>query len=157
MNEMEKKMGQFLLETLKRDAYQDGFNAGHSSGVTEGLRLAWEAAQKIGHGALWLNGDKENKWTCARDVFDSLTALDAIKKIKEEEASRGVRAGDVVCDSSGDIIGVVIGREEDGEDYAVMDKEGRVCSYPRCEFAKTDKRFPEIEAVLSGMRGMTND
>ena len=76
---------------------------------------------------------------------------------KEKEASRGVRADDVVCDSSGDIIGVVIGREEGGEDYAVIDKEGRVSFYPRSEFAKTDKRFPEIEAVLSGMRGMTDD
>lgn len=150
-------MGQFLLETLKRDAYQDGFNAGHSSGVTEGLRLAWDAARKIVHGELWLNAKKGSEWTCAQDVIDSITAKEAMTMIEEKEASRGVRAGDVVCDSSGDIIGVVIGREEGGEDYAVMDKEGRVSFYPRCEFAKTDKRFPEIEAVLSGIRRMTDD
>ena len=143
-------MGQFLLETLKRDAYQDGFNAGHSSGVTEGLRLAWEAAQKIGHGTLWLNS---TNWTCAQEVFDSLTALDAIKKIKEEEESREVKVGDVVCDSDGDIIGVVIRRTEDGKDYAVMDEKGSVSFYPRCEFAKTDKHFPEINAVLEKMKG----
>lgn len=165
------------LERVKKTAHDDGYSEGYQAGREDlnlvmsnveqvrleaeqlGMVLAWDAAKKVSHGALWddyrTDTGKLSVYTGA--VLDYYTAAEAIEKLKTyEQEQNEIQVGDEVAfhhdDGRPDTVVVVT---YIGQDGFIDGMDGRGTQYahknPK-KWTKTGKHFPEVAAVLEKMR-----
>ena len=142
------------LEQVRKEAYQ------------QGLSDAWEVARKVtqvrkygGYGDCLeeVFGRHRVPW----DVFD-YSASEAIEKIRqyEQEKEEHIQVGDEVIRhyksefAEGDDAPSIFLSEEDGY-FQCLAFNGRsimIAEYPKNQYRKTGRHFPEIAEVLQKMR-----
>ena len=142
------------IEQVRKEAYQQGLNN------------AWEAARKVtqvrkygGYGDCLeeVFGRHRVPW----DVFD-YSASEAIEKIRqyEQEKEERIQVGDEVIRhyksefAEGDDAPSIFLSEEDGY-FRCLVFNGRsimIAEYPKNQYRKTGRHFPEIAEVLQKMR-----
>ena len=163
------------LEQFGKEAYDKGYHDGHNvcyenakdlmeekknEAYQHGLADAWEAARKI---ALMDTETSENVtgYFGLFRIMDNLTASEAIAKIKEyEDGKQEIKVGDEVERIlDGEVDSKAVFLEENKGYYHCLFWTGSfftTLSYPKKQFRKTGRHFPEIAAVLEKMRGEQN-
>lgn len=162
------------IEQVRKEAYDKGYHNGHSAcyetakdimeekkneAYQRGLADAWETARKI---VTMPDRDFINSDILDLDpgesIFTKYTASEAIAKIKEyEDGKQEIKVGDEVeriLNGEVDSKAVFLG-DDDGY-FRCLFWTGSCFTtlcYPKKQFRKTGRHFPEIAAVLEKMRG----
>lgn len=133
------------LEQVRIEAYQ------------EGLADAWEAARKI---ANLVSGEQRRLFDCfgIYPIACRFSAHEAIEKLKTyEQEQEEIKVGDEVERIlDGEVDSKAVFLEENNGYYSCLFWTGSfftTLSYPKKQFRKTGRHFPEIAAVLEKMRG----
>ena len=153
------------LEQVKKEAYENGYRAGYvkylNKSYEDGLNDAWDAAKKI---ALMDTETSENVtgYFGLFRIMENLTPMQAIEKIRQyEQKQEEYHIGDEVIRHyknefmEGDDAPSIFLSEEDGN-FRCIAFNGRsiiIAEYPKHQYRKTGRHFPEIAAVLEKMRG----
>ena len=157
------------LEQVKKEAYDEGYadaKGGYENGFENGMIVAWDAARKIIH---MPEGDLLNIFTeCYSAVCTALQVIlkydapEAIEKIRQyEQEQEEYHIGDEVIRHyknefmEGDDAPSIFLSEEDGN-FRCIAFNGRsiiIAEYPKHQYRKTGRHFPEIATVLEKMRG----
>lgn len=169
------------LERVKKEAYDKGYHDGYFVGdeswkdivhekeeefYQKGLSDAWKAVRKIIH---MPEGDLLNIFTeCYSAVCTALQVIlkydapEAIEKIRQyEQEQEEYHIGDEVIRHyknefmEGDDAPSIFLSEEDGN-FRCIAFNGRsiiIAEYPKHQYRKTGRHFPEIATILEQMRG----
>jgi hypothetical protein len=160
------------LEQIRKEAYKDGYNAGFGRKIDasyqEGLSDAWEAVRKI------YSFDLEEREELFHDserfnigsICEAYSASEAIEKIQqyEQRQEEQIQIGDEVIRHyknefmEGDDAPSIFLSEEDGN-FRCLAFNGRsimIAEYPKNQYRKTGRHFPEIAEVLAKMKETDN-
>lgn len=145
------------LEQVRKEAYEDGYNAGFGRKIDasyqEGLSDAWEAARKI---ICEMDYDDLMK-IFGGDNLDYIFALSpttVIEKLKAyEQEQEEIKVGDEFENEAGQKFVVLKMDGKEIDRYIDSDGKTYVMSAKYRVMRKTGRSFPEIAAVLEKMRG----
>ena len=160
------------LEQVRKEAYEEGKKQAKVQAELDvchdiekvakenykaGLADAWEAARKI---ANLVSGEQRRLFDCfgIYPIACRFSAHEAIEKLKTyEQEQEEIKVGDEVERIlDGEVDSKAVFLEEDKGYYHCLFWTGRfftTLSYPKKQFRKTGRHFPEIAAVLEKMRG----
>ena len=161
-----EKVRQPDLEQVRKEAYDDGYNAGYGREIDasyqEGLSDAWEAARKIclenddgGIPASAINDIFNVRYY--RDALRDFSASECIEKIRqyEQEKEEQIQVGDEVNAPFGKAIVVNINSVAEKIWLVYADGHGGF-EYFKDAPTKTGRHFPEIAEVLRKMKEADN-
>jgi hypothetical protein len=154
------------MEQVRKEAYDKGYDDAAEEKYNDGLADAWECARKVsqvrkygGYGDCLeeVFGRHRVPW----DVFD-YSASECIEKIRqyEQKQEEQMQIGDEVIRHyknefmEGDDAPSIFLSEEDGN-FRCLAFNGRsimIAEYPKNQYRKTGRHFPEIAEVLQKMK-----
>lgn len=144
------------LEQVRKEAYEDGYNAGFGRKIDasyqEGLSDAWEAARKI----ICEMDYEDHMKIFGGDNLDYIFALSpttVIEKLKAYEQEQEYRVGDEFENGAGRKFVVLKMDGKEIDRYIDGDGKTYVMKEKYSVMRKTGRSFPEIAAVLEKMRG----
>lgn len=160
------------LEQIRKEAYEEGKKQAKAQAELDvchdiekvakenykvGLGDAWEAVGKIYNMCSDVR-HKIFKENLIRKILSDYTASEAIEKLKAyEQEQEEIKVGDEVERIlNGEVDSKAVFLEEDKGYYHCLFWTGRfftTLSYPKKQFRKTGRHFPEIDAVIEKMRG----
>lgn len=162
-DKLEKQAYQRGYEEAYDTAYADAeeiYESGKRAMYQKGLKDAWECARKI---ADMPYGEEEKAFGSGGWTFIiNHTASEAIEKIRqyEQEKEEQIQVGDEVIRHyknefmEGDDAPSIFLSEEDGH-FRCLAFNGRsimIAEYPKNQYRKTGRHFPEIAEVLQKMK-----
>lgn len=165
-DELEKQAYQRGYKEAYDTAYADAeeiYESGKRAMYQKGLKDAWEAAR-----TLWNTPNRKEIFgnTTFNTVLTTLTAQEAIEKIRqyEQEKEEQIQIGDEVIRHyknefmEGDDAPSIFLSEEDGN-FRCLAFNGRsimIAEYPKNQYRKTGRHFPEIAEVMQKMKETNN-
>ena len=152
-----------VCRAARKEGYNEGFENGNISDGTfdekvkeayeNGLNVAWECARKIF--SMPVYDVNEIFPECQANIYEDVSALEAIERIKEYEEEQKkaaeIKIGDEVADNDG-WKGVVTWISPDGEYLVVTLQDGSALRWKKEHFKKTGRHFPQIAEVLKQMQ-----
>ena len=160
------------LEQVRKEAYEKGYHDGHNvcyenakdlmeekknEAYQRGLADAWEAVGKIYNMCSDVR-HKIFKENLIRKILSIYSASEATEKIRQyEQEQEEIKVGDEVERIlDGEVDSKAVFLEEDEGYYHCLFWTGccfTTLGYPKKQFRKTGRHFPEIATVLQKMRG----
>ena len=154
------------LEQIRKEAFEEGYKEGMQLSIDDaklkeeyqqGLNDAWEAVGKIYNMCSDVR-HKIFKENLIRKILSIYSASEAIEKIRQyEQGQKEIKVGDEVERIlDGEVDSKAVFLEENNGYYHCLFWTGSfftTLSYPKKQFRKTGRHFPEIAAVLEKMRG----
>ena len=163
-----------VVEAIRKEAYEKAYEQGRKDGKIEGQAETWVCVKKIAFKPeiaecvddlvrIGFDVGTADSWSEAIELlFEKYSASEAIEKIRqyEQEKEGQIQVGDEVIRHyknefmEGDDAPSIFLSEEDGH-FRCLAFNGRsimIAEYPKNQYRKTGRHFPEIVEVLQKMK-----